>query len=418
MIVLWIAGQIAQKKTIIASTATISRAREQCKNLYNCDTNHVKIFPPSGIDANESFFATVDNDPDHLGRKYVGICPSETSAATSTIRIISSLLQAPQYFDEKSLDQKDAYWTNIMYFNAIKELGQAVTLVEADIGEYCKTLSSRMSQSVRYVNQNLVKELTSRKDSIQVQYTLEELSYELGDKKHNPLDICLETNMISVGLDVSRLGLMTIFGQPKTTSEYIQASSRVGRHYLKPGLVFTVYSFTKPRDKSIFENFGHYHSKMYTYVEPTSVTPFSPQLRLRALAGTFFGMLRLTSNKKENAHPDLVLDDQEKIKKVVNYIVERATFIDPGEKENTKLQLVDIIGRWMKQRPTSKFAPNISFNNNYEDSKDIPCFYPDGAIVSETWKDRSRSVPTSMRNVDKECNAKVLDYLGDEEDGI
>jgi len=105
-----------------------------------------------------------------------------------------------------------------------------------------------------------------------------------------PTDIVLATNMLSVGVDVDRLGLMVVNGQPKGTAEYIQATSRVGRAF--PGLVASVLTWARPRDLSHYESFEHYHSTFYQYVEAQSVTPFSPRALDRGLSGTMLAILR------------------------------------------------------------------------------------------------------------------------------
>lgn len=390
---------------IIASTATISQAKAQCKNLFCRKEEQVKIFPPSGIDAGESFFAEINkNNP---GRLYVGIyAPGSSSVSTTSIHLLSSLLQCGRRIPTNNEFVRDAYWTNIVYFNSLRELGTAATWINSDIREYSKTINKRINDNLgRYPTNHA--ELTSRIDGYEVQEYLEKLNVDLTTNKNKVIDICLATNMISVGLDIQRLGLMTVSGQPKTTSEYIQATSRVGRDKERPGIVFTLYSPLKPRDKSIFENFVNYHSKMYTYVEPMSVTPFSPQLRDRALAAVFFGIIRLLNYKEGGDYPQQAIVDEELLKTVKTQILQRVNFIDKDELENASKQIDSIILMWKNQNP-STYSPSF---NKWVKTNSVPCFYPNSMFdVDDTWKENSNAIPTSMRNVDQECQIKPRAY--------
>ncbi len=149
-------------------------------------------------------------------------------------------------------------------------MGGASVCYLDDVNEFLTNISKNLSED-RYQIKELC-ELTSRCSQQEIQRYLENL--HLSRDSENSIDACLSTNMISVGVDVSRLGLMLINGQTKSKSEYIQASSRVGRKY--PGIVITIYNDAKVRDKSGFENFRDIHQNLYKDVEITSVTPFSP----------------------------------------------------------------------------------------------------------------------------------------------
>ena len=171
--------------------------------------------------------------------------------------------------------------------------------------------------------------------------------------------------------------------------------------------MFVLYSPLKPRDKSIFENFTNYHSKMYTYVEPMSVTPFSPQLRDRAMAAVFYGIIRLLNYSETNDYPQTVVGDVSFINTIKEQILKRVSFVDPDEINNARKQIDSIILMWKNQNPLS-YSPSF---NKWAKTASVPCFYPNSMFdVDDIWKENSNPIPTSMRNVDQECQIKPRAY--------
>lgn len=400
---------------IIASTATISRAGEQCKALYGCQTENVMQFPPPGLEAGDSFFA--EEDRGAVGRMYVGVFASGSSSiATTTIRLYATLLYASKAISVNNESERDGYWTNVGYFNSIRELGQTETWIKADIDEYLHVIYKRRyedkeegyKEKRRYIYKD--EELTSRVSSDKIPSSLQNLSYEypMSAEDKRPVDICLATNMISVGVDVPRLGLMTVSGQPKTTSEYIQATSRVGRNKKAPGLVFTIYNPGKPRDRSHYEHFETYHSRVYCNVEPTSVTPFSAQLRERALHAIVFGLLRLRGDINVNADPPK-LPSFEEIEEIKEIISNRIGAVDADELEKTLEHIDSIIEKWEIQEP-GKYQ-------DFSAGDVLPLMFPAGTMRNASWGKRGFPTPTSMRSVDASCEAMVLEngYFEEEE---
>ncbi|MHC1745633.1 MAG: helicase-related protein [Negativicutes bacterium] len=395
------------KPKIIASTATISRAKEQCHDLYGCGRDNVVQFPPSGLDAGNSFFAEEASSLN--GRKYVGILAAGSSSdSTTMIRLYASILYAAKAIAVASEELRDPYWTNIGYFNSIRELGQMATWVRADIDEYLHVIYKRRYEDKKegYTGRRYIwrdEELTSRIRSDKIPFSLQNLGikYPSAAGERKPVDICLATNMISVGVDVPRLGLMTVAGQPKTTSEYIQATSRVGRDSSSPGLVFTMYRPGRPRDKSHYEHFKSYHSRVYCNVEPTSVTPFSAPLRERALHAIIIGIFRLKGNKAVSDDPPIPPTDDE-VRKIKAIICSRVDEIDKGEIEATIRHIDEIIEKWRVELP-----------QKYQDFKAgsiLPLMFPAGTMRNEAWGS-GRGIPTqtSMRSVDSSCEAYVLE---------
>lgn len=267
-----------RRPKVVASTATIRSASNQVRSLFN---RRVQLFPPAGLNADDSFFSRVD--PDAPGRLYAGVMSSHHKPSTSIIRTASGLLQAPEEVP-LSETEDNVYRTLVIYHLSLRELGKTSAFAADDI-------PSRLEIIAPYGPTRAIPgivELTSNTPSYDIPRVLEQLEQPPGTDGF--VDVLVCTNMISVGVDVDRLGLMVMHGQPKTTSEYIQASSRVGRKY--PGLVVTHYSANKPRDRSHYEDFCAYHKALYRRVEPTSVTPFSAPSRDRALHAALVILMR------------------------------------------------------------------------------------------------------------------------------
>jgi hypothetical protein len=218
-----------------------------------------------------------------------------------------------------------------------------------------------------------------------------------GDER--PVDICLATNMISVGVDVPRLGLMAVIGQPKTTSEYIQATSRVGRSARGPGLVVTIYNPAKPRDRSHYERFRSYHAAIYRWVEPTSVTPFAAPVRSRALHALAVTLVRYLGTESNRKYPN-PFPDEGLIERIKGVILRRVQGIDPDEEQLTDQLLNDRLRRWLNILPAT-------YGNFGPSPLAIPLMYPAGSEPQPSWRNASLPTPTSMRNVDATCSAMM-----------
>jgi len=294
-----VAGNIVRPK-IIASTATVRRAQGQIRALFN--RRDVDVFPPPGPDIRDSFFARIHSIEESNSRKYVGIAAQGRSPKVIMLRVYLALLGAAQkaYFEvggpKVDNNPADPYMTLLGYFNSLRELGGARRLIEDEIRTQ---LTGRSARKRVGDTEGLFKdrtiayepvELTSRVTTDKVSEAKRRLEQPFKEKDH--VDVAIATNMISVGLDITRLGLMVCFGQPKTSAEYIQATSRVGRDDQRPGLVITILNIHRPRDRSHYERFVAFHESFYRSVEATSVTPFSPRALDRGLAGTLIALAR------------------------------------------------------------------------------------------------------------------------------
>jgi hypothetical protein len=286
---------------IIASTATVRRAESQIRALFN--RRNVDVFPPPGPDLRDSFFARTHSKRESNARQYVGIAAQGRSPKVIMLRVYLALLGTAQkgYLDAGGAkvenNPADSYMTLLGYFNSLRELGGARRLIEDEVRTQLtgRGARKRVGEVAGLFRDRTIAyepvELTSRVTTDKVSEAKRRLEQSFNEKDH--VDVAIATNMISVGLDISRLGLMVCFGQPKTSSEYIQATSRVGRDDQRPGLVVTIMNIHRPRDRSHYERFAVFHESFYRSVEATSVTPFSPRALDRGLAGTLIALTRL-----------------------------------------------------------------------------------------------------------------------------
>jgi hypothetical protein len=283
----------------IASTATVRQAEEQVSSLF---ARRLDVFPPPGLRAEESFFSSTGSshplDCAEPGRLYVGVVGPGRGAQTPIVRIWSRLLQTPA--DRRAagipFSDLDPFWTLVGYFNAIRELAGAVALTRQDI---IQRLGS-IADVPRELSEADPMELSSRASSLDLPSMLEDLATTLSPGRE-PVNAVVATSMFGTGVDVARLSLMVVHGQPKTTSSYIQATGRVGR--TDGGLVVTFYRASRPRDLSHYEYFAGYHTTLYRHVEPVTVNPFAPRARDRALGPVAVSVLRQAGRLPAPAGP-------------------------------------------------------------------------------------------------------------------
>ncbi len=417
----------------IASTATIKHASKQVKSLF---AREMQIFPPSGLRFDDSYFAKTVPLDQKPGRLYVGYLAPLLSRQNCMAPLAASLLAAPVHLFAHDQEFMDKWWTQIVYHGSLKGVNNSRTLyqnqietrlnrliagylkqeIEAfrpgftrdrkleNLADFQKIIDPEINNIVDCylpVRELNVKALTSHQ-------TAEEnagILTCLVEEKHEPhaIDVALATNMISVGLDVSRLALMIINGQPLTTAEYIQASSRVGRGDT-PGVVYVNFYKTQARSLSHYENFRSYHDAFYRYVEPSSLTPFTYQARQRALhAALVIAIRHSRTGLLNNASAEQFDDQCDAIKMVVRELKIRCKkAIDNIQEQQSTDQHIDaLINQWQQHVDyCNQQRTNLVYYSNDRGEANLLCdFDEDNGL----WKTLN-----SMRNVENTALMKLL----------
>lgn len=426
---------------IVASTATVRNAHEQVRGLYG---RQVEVFPPQVLDVADTYFSQeVAIDRRNPGRLYMGVSAQGVRLASAEIRVAEILLSAGQLLFDRAGSAADPYMTLVGYFNATRELAGMARYIGDDVQNRVKRprkgsgFPVRLGAAFGFLN---VGELTSRIASSEIGRTLDRLGldfktdYDTTDaqkarmsmikdggqpakRAEAPYDVVLATSMLQVGVDVQRLGLMLVVGQPKNTAEYIQATSRVGRDSTKPGLVVSLGNWARPRDLAHFEQFRHYHDTFYAQVESLSVTPFSPTALERGIDGLLISAARVLQavepdglSSERNA--GRIASQRTSVEALATRLKARiasAAQSDEASKRASDL-IVNKIDRWAQRAALAKqLSKTLVYERTGDDDKFLPL------IVSPENHQSSAGgsleapfvVANSMREVQPEVNILV-----------
>lgn len=430
------------KPLIVASTATMRNAQEQVRGLFG---RQVETFPPQVLDVADTFFSQeLPIDETTPGRRYVGISAQGVRLSSAEIRISEVLLSAGQLLLDKAGMAADPYMTLVGYFNATRELAGMARYVADDVQSRVSRprrdsgFPRRWGTTFGLLN---VGELTSRIASSQIGQTLDYLGLEFDEnydttsaalariadqrigkttvtRKISPFDMVLATSMLQVGVDVQRLGLMLVVGQPKNTAEYIQASSRVGRDpSARPGLVVSLGNWARPRDLAHFEQFRHYHATFYAQVEALSVTPYSPTSLARGIDGLLVSAARvLQASVADGLSPEheawRIKDQRTAVEAIADKLRTRiaAAALDEAATKRANDLIVNRLDRWAERaKRASGMHKTLVYERTGEGGKYLPLIIsPENAKASVGGSMEAPFViANSMREVQPEINLLV-----------
>ena len=425
---------------LVASTATARNAPEQVRALYGRD---VTIFPPQVLDAGRTFFSREEEvSQQHPGRRYIGISTTGVRLTTAEIRICEVLMAAGQLLLDRGGEAADPYLTLVGYFSATRELAGMARYMGDDIQTALdrrrpwSLLPRRTGTDYGQLN---VAELTSRVASADITATLDQMAVpfdprfdsaagkrELAalraagqpvpERGARPFDAVLATSMLQVGVDVTRLGLMLVVGQPKNTAEYIQASSRVGRDRGRPGLVVALGNWARPRDLAHFEQFRRYHERFYAEVEALSVTPFSVTSLERGLDGVLVSAARvlqavIPDGLSPERNAGRIEEQRDFVVRLIDALVARARRAsDEDAADRARQRLLNRLDQWTGRRKhLADLHKTLVYERVTDDTRyDALMTSAENARASSGGQDAPPFVvANSMREVQPEVNLLV-----------
>lgn len=389
----------------VASTATIRMAEQQVKRIYGAE---LAVFPPPGLNCDNSYFAKTVSLEEQPGRLYIGYFAPALDQQHCMAPIAAALLAGPEaVFGPGVQDRQDlleAWWSQVVYHGSLKGVGNSHNAFNIDVRDIFNRLKDEVKGRGNNVDRALPKlaQLTSVSSAEKNAQTFSALESSRGEQ--DCLDVVLATNMVSVGLDVSRLALMLINGQPLTTAEYIQASSRVGRSSV-PGIVCINYYRSSARNLSHFENFRPYHESFYRFVEPSSVTPYTYQARLRALHAA------LVISVRHSYRPLLANDRAAKfdpenpaIAKVIQDLKTRCAMADPDRRMDIASHIDNLVAEWSDEVDSCRLQKRqLHYQASDKEKNNDRLLHNHNDKIKGLW-----ATLQSMRNVEETALLKSL----------
>lgn len=448
---------------IISSTATTRNTQLQIAALFD---RKVNLFPKPGVECDDSFFAfyrrkfksIADKTPEYLSkRKYIGVLPTGRTQIWMQMRLAAIIMTHRAIFELKELEEKhpieydsyqdfeksmDYYHTTISYFNSLKEVGKTQSQVQTYILKELRRVFARVVRPQKLMHSIYTygpiqeSELTGRLSGEEVKNELKSVETKWNAKKRFasnennelirgkvPPEFVVATNMISVGIDVSRFNTIIMNSMPRNTAEYIQASSRVARNDY--GIVLTVHHPFRARDISHYEKFIEFHEKMYSYVEPISITPFTQKAVERYMGLYLATMIRHTtrfterdsakdiSTMSETDLSDIISDltayfEKRKIR-MNTYDTLISNLLKEENVEQIKRWINEAFTEWLEESNKNLTDHKDFVFNNKKNKKDtfVEQLYVDieeyeGNIHSKKWQ-----VPMSLRVIEPEAAIKI-----------
>ena len=394
----------------IASTATIRMADQQLKRLYG---REVAVFPPPGLNCDDAYFARTVPLEQRPGRIYVGYLAPMLNRQQCLAPLAAALLLAPHVLfegEQNAQELLDAWWTQVVYHGSLKGVGNSHTAFASYVRDFMRllfdTMDAQSHENEKAKKQERSTPSIAQLTSLQTAVQNAEIFARLNKTREEDgcLDAVLATNMISVGLDVARLALMIINGQPLTTAEYIQASSRVGRSEA-PGVVFANYYREQAHSLSHYESFRPYHEAFYRFVEPTSVTPYTYQARLRALPAALVIVMRhggfglLNNDAAANFDPD-----NSQVSKAIEQLKRRCVLSASDQVDEVSRHIDSLVADWQNEVKRCQKAPRkLEYQVPENDSGRDRLLYNHDDKIRGLW-------PTlqSLRNVENTALLKAL----------